>query len=64
MHTAIYKIINNDLLCRTGHSTQYSIIIYMGKESEKELTYVCVKLRGFPGGSAIRNLPAMQELKV
>ena len=36
----------------------------MGKESEKELIYVSVKLRGFLGGSAIRNLPAMQGMQV
>ena len=27
---------NKDLLCNTGNSTQYSVITYMGKESEKE----------------------------
>ena len=27
---------NKDLLFSTGSSTQYSVIIYMGKESEKE----------------------------
>ena len=26
----------------TGNSTQYSVITYMQKESEKELGYVCV----------------------
>ena len=29
------KIINKDLLHRTRNSSQYSIITYMGKESEK-----------------------------
>ena len=32
----IEKIINKDLLYSTGNSTQYSVIIYMGKESEKD----------------------------
>ena len=36
IHTAIYKIVNNDLLYTIGNSTQYSIISYMGKEFEKE----------------------------
>ena len=30
------KQINKDLLYRIGSSTQYSVITYMGKESEKE----------------------------
>jgi len=43
IHTTIYKIIiNKDLLYSTGNSTQYSVIIYMAKESDKEWTYVCV----------------------
>ena len=29
-------LLNKDLLCSTGNSTQYSVITYMGKESEKE----------------------------
>ena len=37
MYTLLYiKYINNkDLLYSTGNSTQYSVITYMGKESEK-----------------------------
>ena len=37
-HTLLYvrQITNKDLLYSTGNSTQYSVIIYMGKESEKE----------------------------
>ena len=36
MHTTIYKIINNkDLLYSTGNYTQYFVINYMEKESEK-----------------------------
>ena len=34
--TYIHYIINKDLLYSTGHSTQYFVIIYIGKESEKE----------------------------
>ena len=30
------SIANKDLLVSTGNSTQYSVIMYMGKESEKE----------------------------
>ena len=32
----IYKLINKDLLYSTVNYSQYSIITYMGKESEKE----------------------------
>ena len=39
-------LINKDLLCSTGNSTQY-IIIYMGKESEKEQIHVYVQLNHF-----------------
>ena len=35
-HTTIYQIIKKDLLQSTETSTQYSIIIYMGKDSKKE----------------------------
>ena len=37
-YTLLYikQIINKDLLYSTMKSTQYSIITYMGKESEKE----------------------------
>ena len=31
-----------DLLYSTGNSTQYSVITYLGKESEKEWIYVYV----------------------
>ena len=42
MYTLLYLkyITNRDLLYSTGNSTQYSIITYMGKESEKEWIYV------------------------
>ena len=36
------QIINKDLLYSTGNSAQYPVITYMGKESEKEWTYVYV----------------------
>ena len=35
-------MINKDLLYSTGNSTQYSVITYMGKESEKEWIHVHV----------------------
>ena len=31
---------NRDLLYSKGNSTQYSVIIYIGKESEKEWMYI------------------------
>ena len=40
--TLLKWIMNKDLLCSTGNSTQYSVITYMGKESEKEWIYVYV----------------------
>ena len=36
-------IINKDLLYSTGNSAQYSVISYMGKQSEKEWTQIDVK---------------------
>ena len=43
-YTLLYirSIINKDLLYSTGNSTQYSVITYVGKETEKEWMYVCV----------------------
>ena len=35
IHTMVYGIRNGDLLYSTMNSTQYSVRIYMGKESEK-----------------------------
>ena len=32
----IKQTTNKDLLCSTRNSTQYSVVIYMGKESQKE----------------------------
>ena len=36
-----YKI-NKDLLYSTGNYTQYFVITYKGKKSEKEYIYVCM----------------------
>ena len=43
IHTAIYKIINKDLLYCKGKSTQYSVITYIGIRSKKEWIYVYVE---------------------
>ena len=41
MYTMVYEMVGQwDLLYSTGNATQYSVIIYMGKESEKE--WICV----------------------
>ena len=39
IYTLLYikQIINKDLLYSTGNSIQYSVITYMGKESEKRM---------------------------
>ena len=43
IHTALYtQEINKDLLYGTGNATQYSMMIYMKKESEKDQIYVYV----------------------
>ena len=43
MLTTIYKIdTNSDLLYSTGNYTQYFVITYKGKESEKE--YICMDI--------------------
>ena len=36
------EITNKDLLCITGNPTQYSVITFMGKESEKEQIHVYI----------------------
>ena len=42
-HTLLYiKYITNRSLASAGNSTQYSVIAYMGKESEKERIHVYV----------------------
>ena len=35
---------NKDLLYSTGKSSQYSVVTYKGKESEKKVIYVFVKI--------------------
>ena len=42
-HYYIKQINNNDLLHSLGHYTQYLVITYNGKESEKE--YICIYLK-------------------
>ena len=44
IYTRLYiKYINSKvLLCITGNYTQYFVITYKGKESEKEEKYVCI----------------------
>ena len=36
------KQINKNLLCSTGNSTQYSLLTYVEKESEKECAVFCL----------------------
>ena len=36
------RLANGELLYSTGNSTKYSVIIYIGKESEKE--WMCVRV--------------------
>ena len=45
IHTLLYvkQITNKDLLCGTGKFTQYSVMMYIGKESKKEWICVCVQ---------------------
>ena len=40
IHTAVYKIDNSGLLYSTRNYTQYLVVTYNGKESEKEYIYV------------------------
>ena len=49
MHTVVHRMAGQqeDLLYSTGNVTQYSVMIYMGKESEKEWTCVHVQLNHF-----------------
>ena len=41
IYTLIYtkQVTNNDLLYGSGNFTQYSVIVYMGKESKKQWLY-------------------------
>ena len=36
IHTTIYKITNKILLYSTGNSTQYSVMVFIGKESKEQ----------------------------
>ena len=49
MYTILYtkQITNKDPLCHTGNSTQYSVITYVGKESEKEGICIYLSLNHF-----------------
>ena len=44
IYTRLYikQITNKDLLYSRGNSTQYYVITYMGKESEKEWRYIYI----------------------
>ena len=42
----IKQITNKDLLYSTGNATQYSVMTYMGKESEKKI-YIYIYLNHF-----------------
>ena len=50
---------NKDLLYSTGNSAQYSVITYMGKESEKEWMYVYAQMIHF----AVNHLKLTQQCK-
>ena len=39
MLLCIKQITNEDLLYSTGNSTQYSVMVYMGKQSKEEYMY-------------------------
>ena len=39
IHTTIYKTISKDLVYSTGNCTQYLVMTYNRKESEKEFIY-------------------------
>ena len=55
---AVYKVTSEDLPCNPRNSTQCSVVDLMGRKSKKEGTVVYLD---FPGGSAVKNPPAMQE---
>ena len=44
LYTLLYikQITDKDLVYSIGNSTQYSVITYMGRESEKECIYIHV----------------------
>ena len=41
------SVTNKDLLYKIGSSTQYPVITYVGKESEKEWIHIYVQLNHF-----------------
>lgn len=49
-------MVNRDLLHSTGNSTQYSVITYMGKESEKAWICVCIQLNPLLYSSNYHNI--------
>lgn len=58
----IYKAID-DLLYSTGNMSQHSATVYTGEGARKEQIHVygsLFTLPGLPGGSAGKNLPAME----
>ena len=57
----IKYITNKDILYSTGNSAQYSVMAYMGTESEKEWLYI---YEGFPGSLAGKESSCMQETLV
>ena len=44
IYTLLYinQITNKDLMYSTGNSTQYSVIIYVGRESKKKNGYIYI----------------------
>ena len=63
LHTLLYikEITSKNLLYSTGNTSQYTVMTYIGKENKKEC--ICVYVWGFPSGSVLEKLPAMQELQ-
>ena len=39
----IKQLTNKDFLYSEGSSTQYFVVTYMGKESEEECAYICIR---------------------
>ena len=63
----MYKI-DNHQGPSSGNYTQYYVIIYKGKEYGKEYIFIWIAALytwslGFPSGSAVKNLPTMQEMQ-
>ena len=70
IHTIMYKIDKQqDLLYRTRNYTQYLLVIYNGKESEKEYMHIYTHTHTHTHGASlvaqsVKNSPAMQESQV